>query len=334
MLAEKTEQRAAATTTGDEPNTERPVIGQLFPQGAAAFCGVSIETVGAGETIYPVLSTGATVHEPGESTAATESTAAFTIETLTPKRLQASFAYTVEAAVFATMPDALRQNLNDALQNELDKKILVRTSDGLLDFGTDPDTPASASNYAAYSDAMFEAVDGLYANMIGDTRMLVGSSIYAHMGKTYCNANAPDSGLEVLARQYGGWDQGQAPSGEWTPRRLGANPPPTLPTLGGDVEKTILAACGIPPEAVMGGQGTASREAFRRFLHLTISPSADVLGAQLEHLTDDPVKFKYDRLMASDIQGRARAFQSMVGGGMNIGRAAALSGLLAVDDEE
>ena len=134
----------------------------------------------------------------------------------------------------------------------------------------------------------------------------------------------------------GGWDTGSAnaPAGEWTPRRLGANPPPTLPTLRTDVERSILAACGIPPEAIQGGQGTASREAFRRFLHLTISPIADIMTAQLLSLTDDDVTLNFDRLMASDIQGRARAFQSMVGGGMAIDRAAQLSGLLAVDDDE
>ncbi len=33
-------------------------------------------------------------------------------------------------------------------------------------------------------------------------------------------------------------------------------------------------------------------------------------------------------LAASDVQGRARAFQSMVGGGMDIAKAAGLAGLL------
>jgi len=36
--------------------------------------------------------------------------------------------------------------------------------------------------------------------------------------------------------------------------------------------------------------------------------------------------------MASDISGRARAFQSVVGGGMDVSKAAALSGLLETEE--
>jgi len=49
---------------------------------------------------------------------------------------------------------------------------------------------------------------------------------------------------------------------------------------------------------------------------------------------DPAITLDWEELRASDIQGSARAFQSMVGGGMPIERAAALSGLLveAPDD--
>ncbi|MCY4511315.1 MAG: hypothetical protein OXG35_30780 [Acidobacteria bacterium] len=39
-----------------------------------------------------------------------------------------------------------------------------------------------------------------------------------------------------------------------------------------------------------------------------------------------------DRLFAADLAGRARAFQSMVGGGMDPGKAAGLAGLMTGDD--
>ena len=199
------EKRAAATTSGDEPNTDNPVIPIIFPLAAAPFCGVTIETVGAGESLYPVLSTGATVHTPAASAAAGESTGDFDVTTLTPKRLQASFAYQREkAAMFAMMPNALRQNLSESIQDKLDERILNRTGDGLLDFGTDPANPSAESTYSEYSSAMFAAVDGTYANMIGDVRMLLGSSIYAHMAETYRGNNAAESILEILNRQSGG----------------------------------------------------------------------------------------------------------------------------------
>ena len=43
------------------------------------------------------------------------------------------------------------------------------------------------------------------------------------------------------------------------------------------------------------------------------------------------INFNFDRLFASDLQGRARSFQSMVGGGMDVGKAAALAGLMGAE---
>ena len=41
---------------------------------------------------------------------------------------------------------------------------------------------------------------------------------------------------------------------------------------------------------------------------------------------------RFDGLFAADLSGRARAFQSMVGGGMEVARAAGLAGLMAVEE--
>ena len=65
--------------------------------------------------------------------------------------MPASFLYAVDdAAAFALMPEALRQNLGDALASALDKQILTRTGDGLLDFGSDLSTPKAATTVARY----------------------------------------------------------------------------------------------------------------------------------------------------------------------------------------
>ena len=39
----------------------------------------------------------------------------------------------------------------------------------------------------------------------------------------------------------------------------------------------------------------------------------------------------FNRMFASDLSGRARAFQSMVGGGMDVQKAAALAGLMETE---
>ena len=124
-----------------------------------------------------------------------------------------------------------------------------------------------------------------------------------------------------------------SPTRDWQPSRLGASPPEALVNLSNRATLAVLAACGIPPELMSGkGQGTAAREAFRRFLHATVTPLLDGMARDAAHKLDTPgLAFDTTGLHAADVQGRARAFQSMVGSGMEIERAAALSGLLVSD---
>ena len=123
-----------------------------------------------------------------------------------------------------------------------------------------------------------------------------------------------------------------AASKDWVPNRLGANPPDALVDLSDRATLVVLAACGIPPELMSGrGQGTVAREAFRRFLHATVTQLVASKAAEAAHKLDTLALTDAKGLHAVDVQGRARAFQSMVCGGMEIERAAALSGLLIED---
>ena len=121
-----------------------------------------------------------------------------------------------------------------------------------------------------------------------------------------------------------------APRGDYEPKRIGANPPAALTTLRSDAALAVLSACGVPVELVTPGDGTGSREAWRRFLHGTVQPVAVCVAAELATKLDVPnLTLSFDKLFASDLSGRARAFQSMVNGGMAVEQAAALAGLLA-----
>ncbi|MYE57989.1 MAG: phage portal protein [Alphaproteobacteria bacterium] len=74
------------------------------------------------------------------------------------------------------------------------------------------------------------------------------------------------------------------------------------------------------------------REGWRIFLHSTIQPLAQlVVGAARN--SGLLLEINFDRLMASDVTGRARAFNSLVGGGMDLEEAATISGLLEVESE-
>ena len=130
------------------------------------------------------------------------------------------------------------------------------------------------------------------------------------------------------------WDGGTGVAqADWQSRRLGADPPASVVQLRQDGHNAVLAAAGIPPMMfAVGGQAQASREALRQYLHMTVAPLGRVVETEATEKLGAPVRLDFTGLHASDVQGRARAFQSMVGGGMSIPDAAAASGILTQED--
>ena len=137
--------------------------------------------------------------------------------------------------------------------------------------------------------------------------------------------------VETTAQAWGAGTTG-SPKTDYGLTRVGADPPDVLRGLRRETKQSILAACGVPVAVLGGGQGTASREAYRQFLHLTIAPVALAIAGQVEEVTGQPFALSFDRLMASDLSGRARAMQSMVNGGLPVERAAALAGLMEPEE--
>ena len=74
--------------------------------------------------------------------------------------------------------------------------------------------------------------------------------------------------------------------------------------------------------------GTAGREAWRQLLFATVAPLGRLIAAEMSAKLETDISFGWDELRASDIAGRARAFQSMVGAGMDAAKAAGLAGLM------
>ena len=72
--------------------------------------------------------------------------------------------------------------------------------------------------------------------------------------------------------------------------------------------------------------GTAQRESWRRFLHSSVVPMGLLVAAELSAALGAEVGLSFDRLMASDLSGRARAFGSLVKGGMGIDEALEVAG--------
>ena len=115
----------------------------------------------------------------------------------------------------------------------------------------------------------------------------------------------------------------------WIARRIGAAPPTALVQLHEIATREVLSACGVPPVLFDNRPaGTAGREAWRQLLFATIAPLGRLVVAELAAKLEGEVALEWDELRASDIAGRARAFQSMVGAGMDPSKAAGLAGLV------
>ena len=133
------------------------------------------------------------------------------------------------------------------------------------------------------------------------------------------------------------WQAGAqgSPRTDWRSLRIGAQPPEVLARLRGDAGRDILAACGVPSGLIGQTDGTTLREELRQFLHIGVNPVAGELADTIARTFDlDTFDFDFSPLMASDLSGRARSFGQLVKGGMDLDKAARLTNLLELADDE
>ena len=124
----------------------------------------------------------------------------------------------------------------------------------------------------------------------------------------------------------------QRPKGDWESRRLGAAPGAALIAQAEMASREVYSACGIPLSVVTDAEGTGQREGFRRLLHSTIMPLGRIVSEELSLKFEVDISLGFDSLFAADLSGRARAFQSLVNGGMAVEKAASLAGLMQSEE--
>ncbi len=155
---------------------------------------------------------------------------------------------------------------------------------------------------------------------------------------TLANMKADIRGAKgnILTVEAGDWDSADSTKrAAFQAMRFGADPPAALVELLGKASGEVYSACGLASSLFADGDGTGRREAYRQALHSVIAPLGRVVETELAVKLDGDVTLSWTELRAGDIAGRARAFQSMVGAGMELDRAASLAGLLvpqAADD--
>ena len=197
---------AVTPAPSDVGQNQAVPIPYVFPMACAAFLGVDMPTVGVGEAVFPVLTSELTVGTPTENAAQAETTGAFSADVLSPSRLQASFFYSREdRARFAGMDSSLRENLSMGLSDGLDKAIIAGTNGLLTGTNLANHNVNAVTTFANYlSEFLYGRVDGRYASMSGDIRVVVGSGTYAHMGATYRGTESEETTLDRVMRMSGG----------------------------------------------------------------------------------------------------------------------------------
>ncbi|WP_419166405.1 hypothetical protein [Candidatus Palauibacter sp.] len=134
----------------------------------------------------------------------------------------------------------------------------------------------------------------------------------------------------LLETSAAGWGEGKdaAPKRDWTASRLGPVPPEALVAVGRDAFARSLAACGTSLALFSDADGTAQREAVRRWHLGTVLPLARILEHELSEKLEADIRLRFDAYPL-DLAGRAQAFQKLVAGGVSVTEALATSGLLA-----
>ena len=109
-----------------------------------------------------------------------------------------------------------------------------------------------------------------------------------------------------------GWDQGRAAAGtqrDWVASRLGPEIPEELRGVHKDMLGRVLQACGIPAPLA------------------SVEPMGEVLATEASEKLDADVAFDFAGVWAHDLQGRATAYASLVGAGMQPSEAREAVGL-------
>ena len=195
------EKRAVTTTAANTQINERPVIEPVFALGDTNFMNVAQETVEPGAAVWPVLSVRPSVKGPfSDSTSASETDGTFGADLLSPQRLSASYRYRQSDAVrFRGMSEGLRQALNQGLSEAIDAQTVAQ-----IVTDVSRTTRTTTSDFAHYKSRLTSSVDGRYAGMESDVKMLIGAPTLIHGETLYKSGESAESAIGLLRRTSGG----------------------------------------------------------------------------------------------------------------------------------
>ena len=203
-------------------------------------------------------------------------------------------------------------------------------------YASDPSTPfrgnspISVAHLAGRLSA--ETVRALAEESSGSTGRLLGIPVDGGDATVAAlKADIRDARGRTALIETGDWGNAGDSKVDLQTERFGPEPPSSLVELVSVASQEIYAACGFNAALWGGSQAASVREAWRLALFGVLSPLGKMVEAELRDKLEDTVTLSWQELRASDLSGRARAFQSMVGGGMAVAEAVSVAGLMVED---
>ena len=221
--AARVETRAVTAAPTDTPVQASPVQPYVYAQGAAAFLGVDLVTVGSDAHMFPALTTATPTAAKAKSGAADETAAVFTAAALTPRRVTGSFRITLEdVAVFPQLEDALRRGLPRSLAHRVNAQVVsgsgsspqVKSLRSQITAAEDETTTETFQRYLTKSASY---VDGRFAGTLAEIRQVVRITTYANASGLYSARDL--SAADALSQRSAGF---RAVTTDFVPAKSGS----------------------------------------------------------------------------------------------------------------
>ena len=188
-------------------------------------------------------------------------------------------------------------------------------------WGGDPMQPHKARGpveFACETARLLAATDhGLADEIGGPTGQVVavpGGGTDAEHDKVRGTLKDLRGGVMMAETTAAGYGAGaaEAPRQDWALKRVGGTPPVSTVTAQRQAVQDVMAACGLPSALHNVGDGTAAREAIRRYWGNTVLPMLRILCAETELKLEGECRFMYDTYPL-DMVGRSKVYMTLRG---------------------
>jgi len=173
------------------PRNQADVLPRIFTRSIAARLGVSMPSVPAGQSVYPVMTAGTTAAMVADAARHDAVAGRFTSHTLEPTRLTGAYLFNVRQTLqLRNFEAVLRRDLAAVMADAMDDQIVNGDGTGSNVTGFLAELPAvnkptTVTDWSAWLDTFTGLVDGLNAFGLSDLRAVVGKQTFQFAAKLF-----------------------------------------------------------------------------------------------------------------------------------------------------